>query len=234
MSIVKLHVLCEGQTELRFASKVLCPYLIMKGILVLPQMLITNRKLNARGGMLDFQQAKRDLQFMFRASVDSEQEIHYFTTMFNLYALPDDFPGFAEAMRLRDYEQVELLETAFAREVSNFRFIPYIQLHEFESLVLCDIDSLVEIYPNSSEELRALKVELRQSYGDNMELVDNGRETAPSKRIILALGKNYHYDKPKTGTEVTQKVGIDSLRIQCRHFDRWLQILESLSNSFEI
>lgn len=228
MSIVKLHVLCEGQTELRFASKVLCPYLIMKGILVLPQMLVTNRKLNARGGMLDYQQAKRDLQFMFRASVDNEQEHHYFTTMFDLYALPDDFPGFEDAIRLRDYEQIEWLENAFAREVNNYKFIPYLQLHEFESLVLCYIDGLVEIYPNSRDELEALKAELRDSYGGNMELVDNGRETAPSKRIILALSGKYYYDKPKSGTEVTQIVGIDALRGQCLHFNQWLQTIESV------
>ena len=131
-------------------------------------------------------------------------------------------------MKLQNYEQVELLETAFAEEVNNYKFIPYLQLHEFESLVLCNIDGLVEIYPNSREELDALKAKLRESYGDNMELVDNGRETAPSKRIIQALGGKYYYDKPKSGTEVTQIVGIDALRGRCRHFHQWLQTIESV------
>ena len=103
MRTVKLHVLCEGQTELRFASKVLTTYWIEKGIIVLPQLLITSRKKNVRGGILSYQQAKRDLSFMIRGTQDNEQEVHYFTSMFDLYALPDDFPGFAEASALKDY-----------------------------------------------------------------------------------------------------------------------------------
>ena len=66
MKTIYLHVLCEGQTELRFASKVLSTYLIVKSIIVLPQLLITNRKKNERGGILSYQQAKRDLSFMIR------------------------------------------------------------------------------------------------------------------------------------------------------------------------
>lgn len=42
-----LHILCEGKRELVFAYNVLSPYLILKGIQVIPQALITNRKLGA-------------------------------------------------------------------------------------------------------------------------------------------------------------------------------------------
>lgn len=68
MRTVYLHVLCEGQTELRFASKVLSTYLVVKGIIVLPQLLITSRKMNERGGILNYQQVKRDLTFMIRGT----------------------------------------------------------------------------------------------------------------------------------------------------------------------
>ena len=59
-----------------------------------------------------------------------------------------------------------------------------------------------------------------------MELVDNSAETAPSKRIIKALQDEYHYDKPKSGTEITDKIGIDALRAKCRHFNDWLTTIE--------
>ena len=59
-----------------------------------------------------------------------------------------------------------------------------------------------------------------------MELVDNGAETAPSKRIIKALKDEYHYDKPKSGTEITDKIGIDTLRAKCQHFNDWLTTIE--------
>ena len=228
MRTVYLHVLCEGQTELRFASKVLSTYLVVKGIIVLAQLLITSRKKNERGGILSYQQAKRDLTFMIRGTPDNETEVHYFTTMFDLYALPDDFPGFADASAMKDYNQVAKLENAFGKDLNCYKFIPYIQLHEFEALVLCDIDGLKDSYPNSAKRLNELKNEATSQYGDNMELVDNSAETAPSKRIIMALKDEYHYDKPKTGTEITDKIGIDTLRAKCRHFDAWLTKLEQL------
>ena len=228
MRTVYLHVLCEGQTELRFASKVLSTYLVVKGIIVLAQLLITSRKKNERGGILSYQQAKRDLTFMIRGTQDNETEVHYFTTMFDLYALPDDFPGFADASAMKDYNQVAKLENAFGKDLNCYKFIPYIQLHEFEALVLCDIDGLKDSYPNSAKRLNELKNEVTSQYGDNMELVDNSAETAPSKRIIMALKDEYHYDKPKPGTEITDKIGIDTLRAKCRHFDAWLTKLEQL------
>ena len=226
MRTVYLHVLCEGQTELRFASKVLTTYLVVKGIIVLPQLLITSRNKNARGGILSYKQAMRDLTFMIRGAQDNEKEVHYFTSMFDLYALPDDFPCFLEASVLKDYSQVAKLEEAFGKDVNCYKFIPYIQLHEFEALVLCDIDGLKDSYPNAAKKLTELKNEVTTQYSDNMELVDNSAETAPSKRIIKALKDEYHYDKSKSGTEITDKIGIDVLRGKCKHFDDWLTTIE--------
>lgn len=165
---------------------------------------------------------------MIRGARDNEQEVHYFTSMFDLYALPDDFPGFAEASALKDYSQAAKLEEAFEQDVNCYKFIPYIQLHEFEALVLCNIDGLKDIYPNASKKLIELKNEITTQYGDNMELVDNSAETAPSKRIIKALKDEYHYDKPKSGTEITDKIGIDTLRTKCRHFNVWLSKIENI------
>ena len=48
------------------------------------------------------------------------------------------------------------------------------------------------------------------------------------KRIIKALKDEYHYDKPKSGTDITDRVGIDTLRTKCLHFNEWLTKLEQL------
>ena len=59
--------------------------------------------------------------------------------MFDLYALPADFPGYAEARREVDpYGKVRILEDALGNDIADRRFIPYIQLHEFEALILAD------------------------------------------------------------------------------------------------
>ena len=128
---------------------------------------------------------------------------------------------------MKDYAQVSKLEDEFGKDVNCYKFIPYIQLHEFEALVLCDIDGLKDSYPNASEKLGRLKEEITSKYGDNMELVNNSAETAPSKLIIKALKDEYHYDKPKSGTEITDKVGIDTLRSNCQHFNDWLTRIET-------
>jgi hypothetical protein len=52
MNQIILNVLCEGQTEDRFANNVLKTYLKNYNILVKTTILITNKKKNIRGGML--------------------------------------------------------------------------------------------------------------------------------------------------------------------------------------
>lgn len=53
-----IHILCEGQTEQGFVEDVLRPYLQQKGVSGVKSILIsTNKKKNARGGMLTYNQA---------------------------------------------------------------------------------------------------------------------------------------------------------------------------------
>lgn len=55
-----------------------------------------------------------------------------FTIMFDLYGLPTDFPGYEDAKGESDpHRRVSALEQALGRDISDPRFIPYLQLHEF-------------------------------------------------------------------------------------------------------
>ena len=65
-----------------------------------------------------------------------------FSMMVDLYSLPTDFPGYEDAMKLSDpHEQAAHLEKALANELDDPRFVPYLQVHEFEALVLANPDS---------------------------------------------------------------------------------------------
>lgn len=239
MSARIIHVLCEGLTEQGFVEGVLKPYLMSNGIEAVKSVLLTtNKKLNAGGGMLSYVQAKRDLELIEKTSVDGEYEKHILTTMFDLYALPGDFPGYADAMKLSDrYARVKSLERAFASDINDMRFVPYIQLHEFESLVFCGIDHLKKMYPDCDKGCKILSNTLeRQS---NPELINDGLETAPSKRLIKAIEEesdtHYNYNKPKTGRYITEQVGIDTLRSRCLHFDEWIgRLLEHANKQIGI
>lgn len=222
-----LHVLCEGKTELNFCAKVLSPYLWQTNeIVVMPQMLLTNKKKHIQGGMISYEKAIGDIRRML-ASIPLKEDIHLVTTMFDLYALPNDFPGYGDKVSVDDSAWIESIETAMAQVVDDNRFIPYIQLHEFEALVLCNIDELKKEYPKASVELDKLNQTIIKDYGGNTENVDNGFATAPSKRIMKALEGKYEYNKVKSGVMATSDFGVDNLCECCPHFKTWIEAIAS-------
>lgn len=223
-----LHILCEGQTEERFVKEVLSPYLQQFNIYPKPILLLTSKKKNARGGMLSYAQAKRDLTILQKQYRDNNSEHNLFSTMFDYYALPDDFPGFEESAKILDVrKRISFLEDKFAEELGGGAFIPYIQLHEFEALLFVDICKLQTEYPLSSEKIRKLKDET-DNYGDP-EMINNSPDTAPSKRIIAALAQDYHYNKVQSGAAVTSAIGIVNLLKNCQHFKEWIENIKRVA-----
>lgn len=219
-----INILCEGQTEQRFALKVLKPYLLPYDIVVRTELLSDHNGKNAGGGIISYEKTRRDIDLMIKSKRDSSFEKHFFTTMVDLYALPSDFPGIAN--RPQDvYLWVQNIEQAMAIDVNHFRFIPYIELHEFETLVLCNPAKLKDEYPLSAKSIEKMDVQWHREVGNKPELVNTRLVTSPSHRIINALQEHYQYDKVKSGTSVTSDIGIDSLRTICKHFDEWIQRL---------
>ena len=62
-----------------------------------------------------------------------------------------------------------------------YRFIPYVQLYEFESLLYSDILKLATFYPDKNNEILELSSHVA---GLNPEDINDRRETSPSHRII--------------------------------------------------
>lgn len=229
MKYTILHVLCEGQTEERFVKEVLAPYLQQFSIFPKPILLLTSKRKNTRGGMISYAQAKRDLTILFKRHTDNASEHHVFTTMFDFYALPDDFPGVTNKMSYQDVRShIASLEHEFATDIPNNAFIPYIQLHEFEALLFVDITKLVLEYPKCADSINDLKAQT-DTYGDP-EMIDNSPETAPSKRIIKALEKEYNYNKVQSGSAITSIIGINSLLQNCKHFREWIDKIISTTS----
>lgn len=221
MKFIILNVLCEGPTEERFVKKILAPYFRQHNIFPKTILLTTSRKKNAYGGMLSYTQAKKDLELCMKKSPDNDSELHLFTTMFDYYALPNDFPGYHEAEKIQNVRsRIDYLEQAFAMDIDRNNFIPYIQLHEFEALLFTDIEKLKEEYPRAEKEIAKLK-KSTGSFSDP-ELINNHPDTAPSKRIIKALKNIYNYDKVKSGTATASHIGIDSILDSCQHFKEWV------------
>ena len=138
MNWVRLYITVEGQTEKEFADRALKPHLAAYAIDVRPRVVVTNRKLGKRGGVLDFAKIRGDIGRLMKEDQDRESR---FTTMVDLYALPSEFPGWVEARKkTAPSERVLVLEKALETEFAEPRFISFIQLHEFEALLYCDLE----------------------------------------------------------------------------------------------
>ncbi|NET70958.1 MAG: DUF4276 family protein [Sphaerospermopsis sp. SIO1G2] len=59
-------------------------------------------------------------------------------------------------------------------------------------------------------------------------LINDSKETAPSKRIISQF-PDYERSKPLLGSLLAESIGLETIRNKCPHFNSWLLKLESLN-----
>ncbi len=225
--MIRLHVTAEGQTEQSFVKNVLSPYLTSFNVFADARAVLTSKDKKAhieyRGGLISYIKARADIVAWLKE--DNHHECR-FTTMFDLYALPDDFPGFTEAAKLTDpYAKVAAIEHAFKQDIDDQRFIPYIQLHEFEALILSNPQHLDWEYLEHDKPICNLVTMVGSK---NPELINDSPETAPSKRILNEIPE---YDKVTSGVSVVKKIGLPALRQKCRHFSEWIDKLEREGNA---
>src|SRR5439155_124802 len=146
------------------------------------------------------------------------------------YAIPAEFPGLAEAEKLRHLpdKRVEALEKAFAIDIGDGRFVPYIQLHEYEAYLFSDVTRFGYFYDHHEKQIAALKA-VADRYA-KPEMIDDGQHTAPSKRIIAEL-PDYEDAKSAVGPQVAGLIGLEVIRSKCPHFGDWLSRLEDLAKT---
>ncbi len=219
---IRLNITAEGQTEEKFVKQALSNYLGAFNISTDVRSVLTskdNRK-HYRGGLVNYEKAKMDIITWLKEDNNSDAR---FTSMFDLYALPTDFPGFDDSKKINDpYKKVEFLELEFKKDINDFRFIPYIQLHEFEALLFTNPEKLNIEYFDYADSIKELKTFVERA--GNPELINDNPETAPSKRIIKRIPE---YNKI-IGATIVSKIGIDILRASCKHFNNWISKLENL------
>ncbi|MDM3843866.1 MAG: DUF4276 family protein [Aphanizomenon gracile PMC638.10] len=228
--MVRLKLLAEGQSEQTFASIILQPHLAQHQVFMHHPRLIAHAmkkgKVHRGGsGYGDYQPMKNDI---LRSLAEDKNTDVFFTTMIDLYAIHHNFPGLKESeiMRQNPIKRVEFLEKSFADDIDDPRFIPYIQLHEYEAYLFSDPTCFESFYDNCSDRIAILKT-IANSY-ETPELINDSRETAPSKRIIAQF-PDYERAKPTVGSLLAESIGLEVIRNKCPHFDSWLLRLESLS-----
>ncbi|HJX63696.1 MAG TPA: DUF4276 family protein [Polyangia bacterium] len=226
-----LRVIVEGRTEARFITQILAPHLGTRNVFACASPVITKGK---RSGVREGQGGGRSY-LAWRQDITAwiKQEGHrrdfWFTTMFDLYGLERvrNFPGYAEARKLTDPEaKVASLEAALGQDIGFERFIPYLQLHEFESLLLVDPTALKNMFIEQARAVDDLAREISDT-ARPAEHINEGEETRPSGRISKHLPA-YASNKVVAGTDAAADIGLDRLVAACPHFGAWVQRLEEL------
>jgi hypothetical protein len=120
-------------------------------------------------------------------------------------------------------EQADTLQQALATEVADARFVPYLQVHEYEALVLADPRRIAMLYEAVPAQIEGLCEECGEFA--TPEEIDHGRQSHPKYRIQRHFPE---YDENVAGPLIAENIGLPVLRHRCPHFGEWLTRLENL------
>jgi hypothetical protein len=222
----RLYLTVEGQTEAAFATRVLTPHLAASNVFLSPPRFTgLHRRRRGRipqGGLLNtFGHALADMQTWLKEDQSADAR---FSMMVDLYSLPIDFPDYAAGIAMPTGKaKVDALQQSLSHVIADHRFIPYLQCHEFEALVLADAARIRTVYDVSHAELDALCRECEAF--PTPEEINLGQHLHPKYRIERRVPG---YDANVAGPLLAEDIGLATLRVRCPHFGEWLTRLERL------
>lgn len=222
----ELVIIVEGETEQTFVRDQLAAHLAVHNTTAWAVLPGRNRK---QGGVKKWEVARQDIIFTLN-------ERRFCSTMFDYYAMPNDWPGRATSVDLSWNERASLVERGMLEDITTAMgnrfnpkfFIPYVQLHEFEALAFANVNELASVLaPIGINTVQDLTERFAQVLSDagHPEAINDGYETCPSRQITSIVPA---YRKRAQGPIVTRRIGLETLRNQCTHFGEWLNQLEQI------
>ncbi len=234
MNRVTIYCLVEGFSEANLVKRMLAPHLAQRGIDISAPMVTTRRDRKAgqvfKGGGA-FRHYLGDLERLIRQHGNRPNT--WFTTLIDLYGLPGDFPDYEKGKKISESRRrVEFFEAELGKvgaDLGSQRFIPYIQLHEFETLLLVNVEAMGTLFLKDARELELLAADVAKF--DDVEEINHTPTGAPSKRIAsyISVYEKYKRSDQSGAINVLEIVGLDTLRANCRHFNDWVSSLEGLA-----
>ncbi|MFT6962285.1 MAG: ATP-dependent exoDNAse (exonuclease V) beta subunit [Flammeovirgaceae bacterium] len=136
----RIIIICEGSTEQVFCQKTLQPYLIEKGISIQAPLIK-----HSNGGIVRWEILKKQIEIHLKT--DTSAVVTTFIDYYGLYS-KFGFPDWESSEKIPyPNEKMDSLENGMQKDIAEelrHRFIPYIQLHEFEGLLFNNIDIIYE------------------------------------------------------------------------------------------
>lgn len=203
----RLVFIVEGDTEVIFINDLVIPYLYRLGFKnpMNAQTIITNRKQHKKGGVINYEYLKNDINRVLA------QGNVIITTFIDFFRLPTSFPNFTTNSKL-----INEIEEGISLDFdSNENLIPYIQRHELEALMFTEKDGF-ELVIDEDEKLALVKEIIKEF--PNPEDINSNPEKAPSKR----LEKIFKYDKVADSEMIFGMLEIESIMNKCPRFNSWI------------
>lgn len=209
----RLYIIVEGQTEQEFVSSLMAPYFQQFGIFSVTPILIRTSK-TGRGGFVNYEHLKNDARKLLQSN-KSDFVVSMFVDFFRIPEVPRKEIWQAKA---NHNEQVSEMEKCIEEDIQDYRFVPYIQLHEFEALLFSSNKGFSTYFTK----IDANKTQSIIDSFENPENINSTPEGAPSKRL-LAIKTDY--DKVIEGNLIAMEIGINDILSKCPRFKAWVDKL---------
>ncbi len=209
----RLYIIVEGQTEQEFVNSMISPYMQQYGIYNVTPVLIRTSK-TGRGGFVNYEHLKNDTKKLL-FSIKTDFVVSMFVDFFRIPEVPQKDRWEKKATHI---EQVEEMEQCIAEDINDRRFIPYIQLHEFEALLFSSNKGFETFF----SETNAKNTQQIINTFNNPEDINTSPKGAPSKRL-LAIKDDY--DKVIEGNLIALEVGFNEILARCPRFRAWIEKL---------
>lgn len=212
-----IYIICEGQTEEEFVNGILRPYFNTYQIYDVRPILMTTSK-GHKGGDVKYDRLKFNIDKLLKSETDI-----LVTTFIDFFRLKNDFPKYEDAQAIQNkIHKVDCLEQALADAINNPRFIPYIQLHEFEGLLFASKDGFEFLPDLKQANLNSLLLAVNEK--ENPEELNDGELTAPSKRLEQLI-PGFDKNKPFYGGLIAEVNTINAVLNRCLRFKTWVETL---------
>lgn len=219
----RVIIVCEGQTEQEFCEKVLSPYCIERGVYIQSPLIKKNN-----GGIVQWYVLKKQIENHLK-----QDSTAYVTLLIDYYGLykKHEFPGWDKSLIISNKnDRLHFLEQHMRNDIDpkiKHRFIPYMQLHEFEGLLFNNINTFLEQF--NSDEIVGIN-ELQTIFDEypNPEMINDSKETAPSKRLLRIIKG---YDKVVYGNILAEAIGLKNIMAKSPRFNDWVKKIIKETNT---
>jgi hypothetical protein len=215
----KLIIICEGQTEQSFCKKILKEHLNQFDIDI-EYPLISH----SDGGIVKWIHLKTQIESTLTINPE-----YYVTTFIDYYGMEyhHDFPDWNITLSQPvKSDRMDTLEAGMLNDITESmkpKFIPFVQLHEFEALVFSDYDKFEDYYEPREANFNALNIICNDN--PNPETINDSPLTAPSKRLSNNIRR---YDKIDHGVDICELIGLVTMRTKSPRFNKWIDNLENI------